>query len=138
MTRARILLAGSAYSALLLALTIAFGVGSYFVMPFLKALPPLFLQGLMFLFVLVTYFLAARLVARRFGPASRTDWLRVGGIGFLLLVVADWAAWILIWGAPIETILRHKFSLVSLVTLLFQAIVIIFPALAAGWDRTRS
>lgn len=89
-------------------------------------------------FMVVISYLAARRVTRLFGEASRDSWFAVGGLAFLMLMVAEAVLGIFLFRTPPLAILRDLLTPVGLVSFGAQALVIILPALAAGWDRTRA
>ncbi len=88
--------------------------------------------------MVVISYLAARWVTRNMGPAMRNSWLCVGLIAFMLLMVAEMLLGVLVFRTPVRAMLADMLTLTGSLSFLAQSLIILFPALAAGWDRTRS
>lgn len=88
--------------------------------------------------MIVISYLAARWITRRMGPATRNQWLGVGLIAFVLLMSAELALGAFVFRTPLRAILGDMLTFTGFLSLVAQLLIIIFPALAAGWDRTRS
>jgi heme A synthase len=88
--------------------------------------------------MIVISYLAARALTRRAGPASRDAWLKVGLLAFILLMIAEALLGILVFRTPVPALLADVLTFTGALSLLAQALIILLPALAAGWDRTRS
>jgi hypothetical protein len=88
--------------------------------------------------MVVISYLAARFITRRMGPATRNQWLTVGLIAFVLLMLAELVLGTLVFRTSIRAIFADMLTITGLLSLLAQCLIILFPALSAGWDRTRS
>ncbi|MGL5446373.1 MAG: hypothetical protein ACRDBL_03585 [Rhabdaerophilum sp.] len=88
------------------------------------------------LMIIISY-LAAQFITRRMGPASRDHWLWVGLIAFLLLMIAEFLVGAYIFRTPMRVMFADLLTVTGALSLFAQALIILFPALAAGWDRTR-
>lgn len=88
--------------------------------------------------MVVISYLAAQFITRRLGPATRNQWLCVGLIAFVLLMTAEMLLGTFVFRTPLKAMLADMLTFTGLVSLLAQGLIILFPALSAGWDRTRS
>lgn len=89
------------------------------------------------LMIVVSYF-AARFITRRMGPATRDRWLLIGLLAFLFLMAAEFLMGTFVFRMPLGTMLADLLTFTGALSLVAQSLIILFPALAAGWDRTRS
>lgn len=89
------------------------------------------------LMIIISY-LAAQFITRRMGPATRGQWLRAGLIAFILLMIAEFILGAYIFRTPMRAMLADMLTFTGALSLLAQSLIILLPALAAGWDRTRS
>lgn len=89
-------------------------------------------------FMIVISYLAARFITRRMGPATRDQWLLIGLLAFLFLMTAEFVMGMLIFRTPLGAMLADLLTFTGALSLVAQSLIILFPALAAGWDRTRS
>lgn len=88
--------------------------------------------------MIVISYLAAQFITRQMGPASRGQWLYVGLIAFIVLMIAEFILGAYVFRTPIRAMLADMLTFTGALSLLAQSLIILLPALAAGWDRTRS
>lgn len=132
----RILAAGTAYFVLAYAAGFALGtIRTLFVRPYLGHDISRLLE--LPIMVIISY-LAAQFITRRMGQGSRTDWLKSGAFAFLLLMLVEILMSRLLFGITLRSFFRDFLTPVGAICLFAQSLIIVFPALAAGWDRTRS
>jgi hypothetical protein len=89
-------------------------------------------------FMIVICYLAARFITRRIGPATRNQWLLIGLMAFVFLMAAEFVMGTFVFRTPLGTMLADLLTFTGALSFLAQSLIILFPALAAGWDRTRS
>lgn len=133
---ARVLALGAGYFALVFAAGFALGtLRVVLLQPYLGA----DVSRLAELPVMVVIsFLAARQVMRRAGPVERSDALAIGLLAFFLLLMAEMLLGRWLFRLPYSAILTDALTPIGFLNLLAQSLLIVFPALAAGWDRTAS
>ena len=134
MGNGRILAVGAAYFALAYAAGFALGaLRTIVVRPYLG--PDISRLAELPIMIVIS-FLAARLIIRHMGPGSRDDWMKVGGFAFLLLIITEITMGRLLFGISLRGFVADILTPVGMISLIAQGLLIIFPALAAGWDRT--
>ncbi|MCU0819156.1 MAG: hypothetical protein MUF11_07585 [Beijerinckiaceae bacterium] len=133
---ARMLALGAGLFGLVFAAGFALGaIRVVLLQPYLGAGPSRLLE--LPLMVLIS-FLAARQVMRRAGAMERIDALTIGLIAFFLLLLAEMLLGRWLFRLPYSAILTDALTPIGFLNLLAQSLLIVFPALIAGWERTSS
>ncbi|CAN1494320.1 hypothetical protein MCEMSEM23_00292 [Rhabdaerophilaceae bacterium] len=134
--RFRLIVAGAAYFGLVFAAGFALGsIRVILLQPYLGAKISRLLELPV---MIVLSYCAAVLVTRQLGPAGRSEWFKVGFLAFVLLLGAELIFGYLLFRTGLTAFIKDVVTLLGFLNLLSQGLIIIFPALAAGWDRTRS
>ena len=89
-------------------------------------------------FMVAISFGAALLIMRRAGAAGRMDALTIGFLAFILLLLAEMLIGSWLFQLPYSALLTDAMTPIGFLNLLAQSLLIVFPALVAGKERTRS
>jgi hypothetical protein len=134
MSNARVFAFGAGYFGLVFAAGFALGfIRVVLLQPYLGASVSRLFE---LPFMVGVSFVAARHVMRRAGAVERVDALTIGLIAFLLLLVAEMLLGRLIFRLPLSAIFADALTPVGFISLLGQSLLILFPAIAAGRERT--